>query len=73
MANALNHLKKVIKINPNSPVDIWLGIGIIYFKMNNFIKAKFSLEHVIHLEPKNSMALTALGITEIQLNSSNLE
>ena len=71
--NALNHLKKVVNINPNCPADIWLGIGILYFKLKNFIKAKFSLEHVIELEPNNSMALTALGITEIQLNPSNLE
>jgi len=46
-------------------VDIWLGIGIIYFKLDNFIKAKFALEHVVAVEPNNSMALTALGIVEI--------
>lgn len=71
--NALNYLKKVVNINPNCPADVWLGIGILYFKLNNYIKAKFALERVIEVEPNNSMALTALGITEIQLNPSNFD
>ena len=72
ITNALNYLKKVVDYNPKCPADVWLGIGICYFKLNNYIKAKFALEHVLELDPENSMALTSLGITEIQLNPSDL-
>ena len=43
----LINLKKVVEINPNCPLDIWMGIGICYYKLNNLPKAKFALEHVV--------------------------
>lgn len=63
--SALHSLKKMVDLNPRSPPEVWLGIGICYFKLNNLVKAKFALEHVLELDPDNSMALTALGITEL--------
>ena len=42
-----------------------MAIGICYFKLNNLPKAKFALEYVIENDPVNSMALTALGVTEL--------
>ena len=71
LQSALDNLKRVVYINPNCPCDIWLGIGILHFKLKNYIKAKYSLEHVLELDPNNATALTALGITEIQLFPSN--
>ena len=65
---ALDCLKKVVLINPACPLDIWLAIGICHSKLNNFVKAKFSFEHVLEKDPLNSMALTSLGIVEIQIN-----
>jgi RNA polymerase-associated protein CTR9 len=64
-------LKKLVDINPLVPSDIWLAIGICYFKLNNLVKAKFSLEYVLEIDPENSMALTSLGITELYLNPSD--
>lgn len=68
---ALQHLKKIVDLNPRSPPDVWLGIGICFFKLNNLAKAKFALEHVLQLDPKNAMAMTALGVTELQINFSD--
>jgi len=65
---ALQHLKKMVDLNPRSPPDVWLGIGICYFKLKNSAKAKFALEHVLMLDPQNSMAMTALGVTELQIS-----
>ena len=67
---ALQGFKKIVNLNPNCPMDIWLAIGICYFKLKNLPKAKFALEHVIHNDPCNSMALTSLGIVELLLNST---
>ena len=71
MAASLENLKNLIEINPLCPSDIWLALGVCYFKLNNFLKAKFSFEHTLEIDPDNSMALTCLGITEILLNSSD--
>jgi RNA polymerase-associated protein CTR9 len=69
--DCLQGLKKIVSMNPNCPLDIWLAIGICHFKLKNLPKAKFALEHVIQHDPQNSMALTALGITELQINSTD--
>lgn len=70
--DALFYLKKIAERNPlKTPPEIWLAIGICYFKSRNLPKAKFSLEHVLSLQPHNSMALTALGIVELQINFSD--
>lgn len=71
LVESLNNLKRVIQINPCAPLDIWLAIGIVYFKLKNLPKAKFALEHVVENDPSNAMALTALGVTELQINCSD--
>ena len=71
IASSLDSLKKLIEINPLSPSDIWLALGVCYFKLSNYLKAKFAFEHTIEIDPENSMALTSLGITELLLNSSD--
>jgi RNA polymerase-associated protein CTR9 len=70
-AASLDNLKRLIEVNPLCPSDIWLALGVCYFKLNNYLKAKFSFEHTLNIDPENSMALTSLGITEILMNSSD--
>lgn len=68
---ALMYLKRMAENNPlGCPAEIWLGIGICYFKMRNLAKAKFALEHSLSKQPNNAMALTSLAITEMQINFS---
>ena len=50
----LNHLKNMVELNPRSPPEVWLGIGICFFKLKNLVKAKFSFEQVLELDPQNS-------------------
>lgn len=71
VAEALACLKKVVELNPNVPLDIWMAIGICYFKLGNLPKAKFALEFVLEHDPENAMALTSLGVTELQINCSD--
>jgi RNA polymerase-associated protein CTR9 len=51
ISNSLSSLKKLIEINPLSPSDIWLALGICYFKLNNYLKAKFAFEHTLEVDP----------------------
>ena len=71
MQPCLNISKKLIQLNPCAPADIWLAVGICHFKLKNLPKAKFSMEHVLSIDPTNSMALTSLGIIEIQMSPSD--
>ena len=71
ISSSLGNLKRLIEINPMCPSDIWLALGVCYFKLNNYLKAKFAFEHTLEIDPQNSMALTSLGITELLMNSSD--
>jgi hypothetical protein len=41
----------MVSENPRSPPDIWFAIGLCYFRMNNFVKAKLSFDKTIELDP----------------------
>jgi len=66
-------LKKVVSLNPKYPPDVWLSIWIVYLKINNLPKAPFALENVLELDSKNAIAMTALGICELQINFADKE
>lgn len=66
---ALILVKRIAELNgANTPPEIWLAIGIMYFKLKNLAKARFALEHVLELQPDNPMAMTSLAIVELQIN-----
>ena len=73
VADALMYLKKLVAVNPLVPADIWLAIGICYFKLNVLPKAKLAIEHVIEMDPNNATAITALGIIELQICCSDVK
>jgi len=62
-----------VSLNPKCPPDVWLSIGIVYLKINNLPKARFALEYVLELDSKNAIAMTALGICELQINFTDKE
>ena len=67
--DALPYVKRIAEMSGgNTPPEIWLVVGILYFKMKNLPKAKFALEHVLELQPDNPMAMTSLAIVELQIN-----
>jgi len=49
-----------------------MAIGICYFKLNNIPKAKFALDYVLEIDPQNAMAMTALGVTELLISTSDI-
>lgn len=53
------------------PPQIRFAIGLCYYRLGNYEKARFAFERVIELEPENSMALVALSILEIVTNSDD--
>ena len=63
----------MVEENPRFPSDIWVGIGLCYFRLGNLPKAKLSMDKTLELDPANSMALTAIGIIEIASNVNDFE
>jgi RNA polymerase-associated protein CTR9 len=63
---SLKNLKQVITLNPRSPPSVWFGIGLCYYRLGNQIKAKIAFQRVLDMDPKHSMANTALTILETQ-------
>ena len=51
--------------NPRAPASVRFGMGLCYFRMENYEKARFSFERVIELESDNAIAKVALAIVEI--------
>jgi len=63
----------VIRVNPKVPLDLWLAVGICYYKLGNITKARFAIEHVVENEAQNAFAVTCLAVIEQQLNPSSEE
>lgn len=70
---SLASLKEMVMENPHSPPDIWFAIGLCHLNLGDLTRAKFSFEKTISLDPKNSMALTSLGIIELKKNVKQFE
>ena len=56
--------KQVLMDNPTTPPSIRFGIGLCYYRLGNYEKAKFAFERLIELEPDNVMALIGLSVLE---------
>jgi RNA polymerase-associated protein CTR9 len=59
--------------NPKAPSDLWFALGLCYYRVNNFPKARLTFEKTLELDGKNAMALTSLGILELVSSPSNFE
>lgn len=68
LKESLQFLKQLIMENPRAPSDIWFAMGLCYYRLGNFPKAKLSFDRTIELDPENSMALVSLGILSITQN-----
>ena len=68
---ALINYRKALKICPNGPPGIRLGIGICQFKLNKMEEAKLAFERVLQLDDKNVDAYVGLALTH--LNKKDVE
>ncbi|MES1905357.1 MAG: protein required for normal CLN1 and CLN2 G1 cyclin expression, partial [Paramarteilia canceri] len=69
--SALNLFKKALRINPNAPADIRIGIGHCFLKLGNFEKAKMAYERALEIDSTNCQALLGLGV--LNLNKKTAE
>lgn len=76
---ALNTYKRVLRLHPGAPASVRLGIGLCHYRLQgaskqrqafHAAKAVQAFERVIQLDPDNVEALVALGMIEINSNTT---
>ncbi|VVC34791.1 Tetratricopeptide repeat,Tetratricopeptide repeat-containing domain,Sel1-like [Cinara cedri] len=66
---ALTYYKKALRINPQCPADVRLGMAHCFLKLGNEEKARLAFERALKLDSKCVGALVGLAI--IKLNGEN--
>ena len=66
---ALGHYKKCIRLNPECPADVRLGIGLCYYKMNKMERAVDAFTRALNLDGRCVGAL--IGLAVINLNQKD--
>ncbi|OXU31345.1 hypothetical protein TSAR_012690 [Trichomalopsis sarcophagae] len=66
---ALTFYKKVLRINPQCPADVRVGMGHCFVKLDNREKARCAYERALQLDEKSVGALVGLAI--LKLNEFN--
>uniref|UniRef100_A0A0N4Z759 RNA polymerase-associated protein CTR9 n=1 Tax=Parastrongyloides trichosuri TaxID=131310 RepID=A0A0N4Z759_PARTI len=66
---SLEMYKKVLKMCPNCPAYVRLGIGYCLLKCGYTEKARVAFERVLQLDPNNSYALTSLAVLDFNQNT----
>ncbi|XP_046910876.1 RNA polymerase-associated protein Ctr9 [Dermatophagoides farinae] len=62
---ALTFYRKCLRVKPDCPANIRLGIGHCFYKLNQMEKAKLAFERALQLNPQCVGALVALAIMEL--------
>eukprot|EP00743_Colponemidia_sp_Colp-15_P005507 GILK01005923.1.p1 GENE.GILK01005923.1~~GILK01005923.1.p1 ORF type:complete len:1224 (-),score=347.14 GILK01005923.1:129-3746(-) len=68
---ALKLYRQVLRINPNVPANVRLGIALCYYQLRREDKARQGFERVLSLEPDNVEALVGLAIIELANGTSS--
>ncbi|KAJ6219345.1 hypothetical protein RDWZM_005157 [Blomia tropicalis] len=65
---ALTFYRKCLRVNPECPANVRLGIGQCFYKLNQMEKAKLAFERALALDPQCVGALVSLSIMELNKN-----
>uniref|UniRef100_A0A914EKH2 RNA polymerase-associated protein CTR9 homolog n=1 Tax=Acrobeloides nanus TaxID=290746 RepID=A0A914EKH2_9BILA len=62
---ALFYYKKCLKLNPNCPADVRVGMGYCLAKLGKYEKARMAFERALDLDPHNVQAIIAMAILDM--------
>jgi len=66
---ALQFYKKVLRVNPNCPADVRLGMGHCFYKLGNLEKARLAFARCLQLDRTNVGAIVGMAVLDINSNS----
>uniref|UniRef100_A0A7N0ZW54 Uncharacterized protein n=1 Tax=Kalanchoe fedtschenkoi TaxID=63787 RepID=A0A7N0ZW54_KALFE len=64
-SQALDLYKRALRVYPNCPGAVRLGIGLCRYKMGQFDKALMAFQRVVQLDPENVEALVAMAVMDL--------
>ncbi|KAK9705538.1 hypothetical protein RND81_07G064600 [Saponaria officinalis] len=70
-SESLELYKRALRVYPECPGAVRLGIGLCRYKLGHFEKARQAFERVLQLDPENVEALVALGVMELHGNDAD--
>lgn len=69
-SESLELYKRALRVYPDCPGAVRLGIGLCRYRLGQFEKARQAFERVLQLDPENVEALVALGVMDLQGNDA---
>ncbi|XP_077240968.1 binding protein [Tasmannia lanceolata] len=69
--DSLELYKRALRVYPNCPASVRLGLGLCRYKLGQFEKARQAFQRVLQLDPENVEALVALGVMDLQTNEAD--
>ncbi|VDP76266.1 unnamed protein product [Echinostoma caproni] len=63
--NALGFYRKALRLQPNCPATVRLGMGHCFFKLGNLEKARLAFQRALDLDPDCVGALVGLAILDL--------
>lgn len=69
-SESLELYKRALRVYPDCPGAVRLGIGLCRYRLGQFEKARQAFERVLQLDPENVEALVALGVMDLQANEA---
>ncbi|GAA52741.1 RNA polymerase-associated protein CTR9 homolog [Clonorchis sinensis] len=63
--NALGFYRKALRLQPNCPASVRLGMGHCFFKLGNMEKARLAFQRALDLDPDCVGALVGLAILDL--------
>ncbi len=61
-AEALKEFQHIFALHPTTPLNVRMGIGICFFKLGDFRKARMAFERCLQINPSDDRCLVYLGI-----------
>ncbi|CAO2823169.1 unnamed protein product [Amaranthus hypochondriacus] len=69
-SESLELYKRALRVYPDCPGAVRLGIGLCRYKLGQFEKARQAFERVMQLDPENVEAHVALGVLDLHANDA---
>uniref|UniRef100_A0A5K3FBW5 TPR_REGION domain-containing protein n=2 Tax=Mesocestoides corti TaxID=53468 RepID=A0A5K3FBW5_MESCO len=63
--NALGFYRKALRLQPNCPASVRLGIGHCFARLGNLKKARLAFQRALDLDPESVKALVGLAILDL--------
>lgn len=69
-SESLELYKRALKVYPDCPGAVRLGIGLCRYKLGQYERARLAFRRVLQLDPENVEALVAIGIMDLHTNQA---